>query len=298
MTKERLIAFAVLMMLGLQGCADDITPAEILEKAEAAYESMDTYKAKGTTVSDVDTGGMKVKMDTTFSMILKKPNLYLISWSQNNSAMPSASQSGAVWSDGTQPFLYMESMNAYSKMDGDDVALGGATGISGGAAFTIPALFLSAFKDQPAPFSRLQDPQIEMTEKVEGEDCYVIGGPSSISKKETFWISKKGYLIRKYYRSLEQPEGGVAIPEMTDEQVDTAIKSMGQEVTEESRKNIRQMMESSKAMLKNVKMTGSSTELHAEVSSPQLNKSDFTFAVPEGATLKESLFGGVPDRGN
>jgi len=99
-------------------------------------------------------------------------------------------------------------------------------------------------------------------------------------------------LIKKYYRSLEPPEGGEAIPKLTDEQLEEAIKSMGQEVTEESKKNMTEMMERSRTMLKAMKMRGSSTELHANVSSPELNKNDFKFVLPEGTVLKESLFGG------
>jgi hypothetical protein len=297
-TRKKLFAFAILMVLGVHGCAEDITPSKIFEKVKTAYKSMDTYKAQGTITSNIDTGGTKMSTETSFSIILKKPNLYLISWTQENMAMPGMSQSGAVWSDGTQPYLYVGGMNAYSKMGSDELALGGATGISRGAAFTIPSLFLSVFKEQPAPFSRLKDPQIEMTEKVGEEDCYVISGSSSVSKKETFWVSKTSYLIKKYYRSLEPPEGGRQMPEMTDEQLEEAIKGMGQEVTEESKKKMREMMERSRTMFKTKKMKGSSTELHANVSSPELNKNDFKFALPEGAVLKESLFGGVLDQGN
>jgi len=292
-TKKKLFAFAILMMLIAHGCAEDVTPDKIFEKVKTAYKSMDTYKAQGTITSNIDTGEMKLNAETTFSIILKKPNLYLISWTQKNTAMPGMSQSGAVWSDGTQPYLYMGGTNAYSRMSSDELALAGATGISGGAAFNIPSLFFSVFKEQPAPFSRLKDPQIEMTEKVGEEDCYVISGSSSVSKKETFWVSKKSYLIKKYSRSLEPPEGGRQMPEMTDEQLEEAIKSMGQEVTEESKKNMREMMERSGKMLKTMEMKGSSTELHTNVSSPELNKNDFKFALPEGTILKESLSGGL-----
>ena len=298
MTRKKLFVFAIPVMLGVHGCAEDITPSEIFEKVKTAYKSMDTYKSQGTITSNIDTGEMKVNVETSFSIILRKPNLYLISWTQKNTAMPGMSQSGAVWSDGAQPYLYMGGMNAYSEMGSDELALGGATGISGGAAFTIPSLFLSVFKEQPTLFSRLIDPQIETTEKVGDQDCYVISGSSSISKKEAYWVSKKNYLIKKYYRSLEPPEGGVAIPKMTDEQLEQAIKSMGQEVTEESKKNMMEMMERSRTMFKSMKMKGSSTELHANVSSPELNKNDFKFDLPEGAVLKESLFGGVLDQGN
>ena len=73
----------------------------------AAYDSMQTYKAKGTIASEMESGGIKMSTNTEFSIVLKKPNLYLISWTQNNTAMPGMMQSGAVWSDGTQPYLYM-----------------------------------------------------------------------------------------------------------------------------------------------------------------------------------------------
>lgn len=198
-------------------------------------------------------------------------------------------QTGAVWSDGDQPYLYMGAMRAYSKINGDDIALASATGISGGAASTIPSLFLK----QQSPFSRLKDPKIEAAEKVEGEDCYVISGTSLISKKETWWISKSKHLIVKYSRSLAPPEGGMKMPEFTDEQLEASIKSMGMKVTEESKKNMKEMMARSRDVFKNMKINGTSTEIQVKISSPDLSKKDFQYAPPKDAELKESLFGGI-----
>ena len=158
MTGTRIVALALTMLiLGTNAFGDDASPNEILKKVASTYKGMNTYTAEGTITSDIDTGGMKMKMETSFSILLKKPNLYLISWVQKNMPMPGRVQSGAVWSDGTQPYLYMGVRNTYSKMTSDKIAISSATGISGGAAFTIPSLFLSAFKDQPALFFRLND---------------------------------------------------------------------------------------------------------------------------------------------
>ncbi len=52
-------------------------------------------------------------------------------------------------------------------------------------------------------------------------------------------------------------------------------------------------MEISKTMLKASKLKGSSTEVHANVSFPELDKNDFKFTLPEGTVLKDSLLGGV-----
>ena len=293
MARAQLLSFAVIMMLNVPAFAEDTDPNAILEKVISTFKSMETYKAEGTITSDIDINGRKMSIETSFSMMLKKPNLYLISWTQKNMPMPGMVQSGAVWSDGDQPYLYMGVMNAYSKMTSDELALAGATGISGGAAFTIPSLFLSVFKQQPAPFSRLKALKIEKPEKVAKEDCYVISGASTISKKETLWISKSKYLIMKYFRSLEPPEGGLAMPEMTDEQLEDALKAMGQEVTEESKKSMREVMNTSRNLVKTAKIKGSSTELHLKISSRELSKTDFQFIPPEGTVLKDSLFGGV-----
>lgn len=294
MTVTRTIVLAITVLLfGSNGIAEDIRPSEIIEKAKAAYESMQTYKAEGTITSDIDTGAVKMKTETSFTILLKKPNLYLISWAQKNESLPGMVQSGAVWNDGTQSYLHMGMMKAYAKMTSDEIALSGATGISGGAALTIPSLFLPVFKEPVTLFSRLKNPKHEKTEMVGGEDCYVISGPSAISKKETVWISKTSDLIRKYSRSIEPPEAGRQMPEMTDEQLEEAIKGLGQEVTEESKKRMRKLMETSRALLKNAKLKGSSTESHVEISSPEVSKNDFQFELPEGTVLKKSLFGEV-----
>ncbi len=289
MTRIRYFVLAAMVLLSTHVLAmDDDSPSNyIFGKVMSTYKSMQTYKAQGTVLSDIDTGAIKMNIKTSFSIILQKPNLYLISWTQENMPMPGMSQSGAVWSDGTQPYLYMGVMKAYSKMSSDEIALSSATGISSGAALTIPSLFLSVF-GQSDPFSRLKDPIIEKTEKVGEEDCYVISGASTISKKETFWISKEKYLILKYSRSLELPAERMEMPEMTDEQLTETLKGAGQEVTEENKQKMREMTNKTREILKTIK--GSFTETHMEISSPKMSKKDFQFALPEGTVLKDALF--------
>ena len=294
MISRAIIVFAVIsIMPAIKSYGDSDSPGDIFNKVLEKYKSMQTYKAEGTITTDVENGGIKINSKTSFSILLKKPNLYLISWKQKDQPVPGIYQSGAVWSDGTQPYLYIGIMNAYSKMTTDEMALGSATGISEGAAFTIPSLFLSEFRDQADPFSRIIDPKIDKVEKVGDEDCYVLSGQSYISRKETFWISKKNYIIRKYERSLALPEGGAEIPEITDEQLEEAIKGMGLEVTDENKNNMREMMSGSRTMLKENEMQGSSIEYQENISFPKLDSADFSFTLPESAQLKDSLFGNM-----
>lgn len=297
-TRQTKVVVTVLMTMmfcaGNLGAED--TPRRIIEKTVAAYASLQTYKAEGKITTDIETGGVQANMSTSFTILLMKPNLYRITWDQENALAPGLVQSGAVWSDGTQRHLYMGAMNAYSVIDSDELALGGATGISGGAAFTIPTLFLPVWKEACDPFSRLRDPILEQSELIEGDDCHVLSGASAISKKLTFWISKANFLIRKYRRSLEPPEGGMQMPEMSDEQIVKALQATGQEVTEASQKEMRDMMGAASKMLKDLKLKGTSTELHAVVASPELSGKDFAFVPPKGAVLKDNLFGDLVER--
>ena len=263
---------------------EDMTAAQILENSSAAYKELETYKAQGTVVSSVEMDAGKVTVETSFTLLLKKPNLYLITWSQKSEGLPET-QSGAVWNDGSQRCLYMSTAKAYCPMDSDEMALGAATGVSGGAAITIPSLFLSYAAEYPQPFARLTNPTVKGSEKIGDDDCFVICSPSMISKEETFWISKANFLIRKCSRSLEAPESGRVMPEMTDAQLEESVKAMVEEVTEKSKEDMKCMME---AMAK-MSMKGDLTEIHVSVSSPELNAKDFSYAPPDGVTRMASF---------
>ena len=271
----------------------DLSSDEILEKTREMYAGMDTYRSEGVITSDIDTGGTKMKMETSFSILLKKPDMYRITWTQKGMPMPGMSQSGAVWSDGTQPYLYMGIMQSYSKIEGDDMALASATGISGGVAHTIPSFFITSSIGTADPFSGLNNPRIEKIENVGDEECYVIAGDSAISKDVKFWISKKDFMIRKFYRSLEMPEKPIEMPEMTDEMIEESLKALGQDATEESKESMRKMMKGAGTMLETMQLKGYTEELHKDITSPDLQASDFVFEVPAGTTLKDSMFGGL-----
>jgi hypothetical protein len=292
---KALVLWLVLIMTGTACSAEETQPRAILKKVIAAYESKETYSAEGTIIMDGVASGRKLNSEMSFSMKLKKPNLYLIVWNFKTVPTPPHFHLGAVWNDGTQPYLYEEPMNAYFKMSSDEMALDVAIGKSGGATSTIPSLFFVR-KKRPVSFARLADPKLGGSERVEGEDCYVITGSTTTSKAETFWISKKTYLIRKHSHSLEPPEGGAKRPKMTDQELEEAIKAMGQEVTEERKEALRKIMQQTRDYRKAAKPKGLWTELYTKIDAPKLKEADFVFAVPVGVLLKESPYEGILDK--
>lgn len=298
MTITRVSALAAFfLLLGTDARGDDVSADEILEKVVAAYKDLKTYKAEGTITSVIETGGRKNRSEFTFSILLQKPNSYLVSWVQKEASAPSMIQSGAIWNEGTQPYLYsgvgmgVGMHHRGFKMPTDVTSFAYATGISGGAVVTIPRLFLPML-DSPAPFSWLKNPRIETTEEVGGEDCYVLSGSSATSEKETFWVSKTRYLIRKYYKSPDPDEENPTVPTITDEQLERVIECMGEELTEENMESLREMMGRSKIMFEATKTRVSKTEVYTDVSSPGLDKEDFRFSLPVGTVLRDFPFDG------
>lgn len=276
-----------------------LDPKQILDKVVEQYKTMQTYQSEGTVVEDLEIDGREMHTTTSFSMKLKKPNLYLIAWTRKDTPMPGMEQSGAVWNAGAQPYLYMGigPTKTCSKMTSDEMAIAAATGISDGVAHTIPSLFFSLFGSQLGELMRLQDPKMEKIEKLDGEDCYVISGSSVISKKETLWISTKRFLILQWSRSHERPEGQVDVPEpeMTDQQLDEMLRMTGKKPTTESRAKMRDMMNRAREATKNVTIKGVSCERHSRITTPELKTAEFEFKVPEGTTFNESLFGSELD---
>ena len=102
---------ATVFVLGMPVFGADPVADEVLQQVSEKYKTMETYKAEGTILMDAETSGRKVQLETSFTILLKKPDLYLITWKQTG-IVP---QSGAAWSDGTQPYLYMGATNAYAK---------------------------------------------------------------------------------------------------------------------------------------------------------------------------------------
>jgi outer membrane lipoprotein-sorting protein len=169
-----------------------LTPTEIFAKAREAYAALASYTDQGTVIATLN--GLTIT--TTFKIKLARPNLYRIEWLQANDSPFSVTQKKlqSVWSDGTGDFLDMLGQGP-KKQASQEMALASATGISGGAAATIPsAFFKTGWGDQLGNAARNDKQQPD--EKIGDTDCYVFSG-SSKGRTSTIWIGKQDFLIRQ-----------------------------------------------------------------------------------------------------
>jgi hypothetical protein len=268
----RTAVFSITMLiLGTNAFCSDSSPSDILKKVADTYKTMKTYKVEGILTKNIEHkkgGSIRKAAEYSFSILLKKPNLYLITWTQTNAPSDKV-RSYAVWSDGTQPYLYTSFPNhRYCKLASDEIAINYVEDMR--SSFNInskvPSLFLQLFKEYDAPFFWLRDEKLEKDEKIGEEDCYVISGTSATSKRVTIWVSKTSYLVRKYYF-------------LTD-----LLKILNQKA--EITSKLKKLFEED---IKSRTTTDSYTEVHAEISSPELNKDDFKFVLPEGSVLRDEV---------
>jgi hypothetical protein len=188
-----LLAGSVAMVVLSCRKADGNLPAsEVFKKAQEKYAALTSYSDEGKTVAILN--GMT--LTTTFTIRLARPNFYRIEWEQNNDSAFSTSKTKpqAVWSAGEGDFLEMAGKGA-QKQASQEMALGGATGISGGAAATVPGTFFKMnWGNQHGSSGAGEKRQAD--EKVGKVDCYVFASELKGAAK-TLWIGKQDFLIHQ-----------------------------------------------------------------------------------------------------
>ena len=185
-----------------------LTPQEIAKSSQAAYAALSAYSDHGT----VKTEGAGQTKTTAFNIRLQRPNLYRVDWTGIGGFYNSK---GIVWSDGTGDFFQMGAAgkdfdSKPEKMHDMQMAMGGASGVSGSAASTIPASFFKqSWGDSLgiAASGRFATKR-EKDEHIADVDCFVISTvlnpiplPNNRGTTGTdttrLWIGKKDYLIHQ-----------------------------------------------------------------------------------------------------
>lgn len=181
------------LVLAGGGASGDLT-GQIIQFAQDRYASMTSYSDRGESVAVVNGS----TLTTEFTVKLARPNLYRIEWSQATEYMTNG---GVVWSAGNGDFMVgrFELLNRGGKatqFKDQEAALSSATGISGGAAATIPGTFFKLnWGDQlGAPVSNYR---LQPDGKVDDLDCYVLSRELKKGVTRTLWIGKRDFLIHQ-----------------------------------------------------------------------------------------------------
>lgn len=165
-----------------------LTAQEIVKQAQDAYAALTSYSDEGKTVSTMN----GKTFTTAFKIRLARPKFYRVEWEQP--VHSSYTNNGVVWSSGEGDFMTMGDGNPQNQGSRES-ALGGATGVSGGAAATIPGTFFKMNWGNQLGASAV-DKKRQPDEKVGGEDCFVIESDLK-GRVMTLWIGEKDFLIHQ-----------------------------------------------------------------------------------------------------
>jgi outer membrane lipoprotein-sorting protein len=264
--------FVLFLCAGTLSAGAETRPSvsDFLDQAQATYDKMQSYSSAGEVTSNVSlTDVGPVESHYTFSIKLKRPNLYQVQWDQH---APFMNTSGAVWSAGDGNFVTMPGQANPIQAKDMASALSMATGISGTAAATVPSIFFglnfNSFKHSTAA-------RYGQDADIEGDLCYVITEKTGVNGvTATMWISRKSKLLRQVREDFSGP---VKIPEMTDEQTKNVLESMGQKPTAAATKHMKEQMSGMRAMMMSSGMSGSIIQVQRQiVVNAAFSKADFT----------------------
>lgn len=170
------------------GAQKDLTKEEIIQKAKDAYASLSTYSDEGNVVT-TSSGRTST---TAFTIRLSRPNLYRIEWQESS---PYFTRNAVVWSVGQGDFLNLDIGLGAQKQESQNLALGGATGVSEGAAANIPGTFFNMLWGGQLN-SLMFTAERQADEKVGEVECYVLM-ERTIDRTRILLIGKQDFLIHQ-----------------------------------------------------------------------------------------------------
>lgn len=167
-------------------------PKAIIARMAQKYGTLSSYEDIGLVVNttDRDTGGSIEKKP--FKIFFTRPNLFRFEWIDY---FPwKEGRLYMIWSNGKGAFSYSQP-DDYEQEESLEMAIAGATGISRGAAYTIPTMLTN--QTSGFTFSDLDKLTLVNEEIFEGELCYHLQGFNRSKELHDLWIGKKDYLLRK-----------------------------------------------------------------------------------------------------
>ncbi len=271
--------------------AEEPTPEILIKQVINTYRSLETYRVSGhtdTELTQFNQGGKVSNRTHRFTILLKKPNGYLITWEDDFPPFKTALQ-GAAWNAGSQAYVYSQITKGYMKIPKDDVNLYSQAGVSTGSTTTIPELFFAFFPEKDLRLSKLNDPVVKGREEIAGEQCYVLEGRDK-NAVFTYWISVHNFYIRQYTFHTHNPNGQERDLELTEEEAIEVLQSRGVEPTRERIESTMRMAEMAKKAMQNQRSQLITTDHFSDISLPTVSAEDLQFAVPEGIPLKADMY--------
>ena len=188
-----------------------LKPQEVLDRMAKVYSSCKTYRDSGLVKIDIP-GCLPYTAERPFKTAFIRPSRFRFEFTEKKLGVETRF---VVWQSGREVRTWWDVTPGIEKVESLGLALAGATGVSGGAAHTVPALLLpievgagSRTLIETTELSRLADAKLGKV------DCFCIKGKSA-DDLITLWIDKKTFLLRR----IDEPHKTTTYDPAIDEKV-------------------------------------------------------------------------------
>lgn len=171
---------------------NNLTAQAVLVRMAKAYADCKSYRDTGVVKTEFVSASGRMMEEKPFKTALVRPDRFRFEYTESPAGRVLRY---IVWRKGKDVQTWWDVRPGIEKLESLSLALAGATGVSSGAAHTIPALLLGnevgglKLSDLKAA-NRIEDAKLEEVEcfRVEGEHG---GAPT------TLWIDKATFLVRR-----------------------------------------------------------------------------------------------------
>ena len=200
MNRLSIAALAILVLIPTARA--DESAGDLLSKMARTHASMKSYTDRG--VVRLYLIPNSSPNETTFETAFERPARFRFAWVMHHPFPPlrHIAWPAVVWSDGADSYSrydYGLGPPVTEKVESLGMAIAGATGVSNGAAHTVPRLLMPEIGGTSV--ADLKSGTVVGIESVEGEPCYHVVGEARIGQTDV-WIGTKDSLIRKVQERL------------------------------------------------------------------------------------------------
>ena len=172
----------------------------MLRLAEKRYSTAKTYRDKGIVRVKAIEKSTMFEDERPFSTVFERDGRFR--WEFRSSAVPGGKPTHqcVVWSRDQKTFdSWWDVTGKHEPQNSMDDALAGPTGVSGGSATAIIPLLCNM--RWGGKCTKLRNPTVKGTEKIEGVDCTVIAGQDSAGQVR-LWLDSS-FAVRQIFESRE-----------------------------------------------------------------------------------------------
>ncbi|WP_068412183.1 RNA polymerase sigma factor [Planctomyces sp. SH-PL62] len=181
------------------------TPGRLLAEVQKTYAGAKSYEDEGESTAVFTSPSGKRTVKKPFSTRFLRPNLFYFEFSQRTGDGDGEMDRFVVWSDAApESSKHWWTLRPKVQEETLQMALGGASGISGGTSTLIPSLLMP--EAVPTyPLRVLKDPRFAGEEVVDESSCRKVEGKNLSGDVETYWIDRSTSLVRKLVTKMQFP---------------------------------------------------------------------------------------------